>query len=325
MCTSINYVNGDHYFGRNLDLEVDFPVDCVVTPSNYEFKFRHVDDMKKHNAIIGMALVAADYPLYFEAINDKGLGMAGLAFEGYAKYNPPIEGKTNIATFEFIPYILGQCSTVAEAKEKLQNINITDESFSDQLHYSNLHWQIGDKTTAIVVECTEDGMHIYDNKYGVLTNCPTFDYQVTNLSYYMNITKENPTVRFTADDADFKIFSRGMGSIGLPGGMDSVSRFVRCTFAKLNSDCPPTEEANVAQYFHLLGMVQQSRGVDEIKPGDYEVTQYSACGNTDKGVFYFTTYFNPNVYKVDMHKCDLNATDIFVYPVPKKFEALELN
>lgn len=326
MCTSINYVNGDHYFGRNLDLEVDFPVDVVITPENYEFKFRHIDNIKSHNALIGMSLVEDDYPMYFEAINNKGLGMAGLAFAALAKYYPPQEGKTNLASYEFIPYILGTCSTVKEAKEKLKNINITTDSFSEQYHYSPLHWQIGDKDECIVVESTEKGLEVFDNPFGVLTNCPGFEYQKTNLSNYVNLTVKKPDIRFSEHlEDDFTEFSAGMGSIGLPGGVDSVSRFVRVAFAKLNSKCEADNMKNVAQYLHLLGVVQQSAGEDEIKPGLYEVTQYSAFGNTTQGIWYFTTYFNPNVYSVDMNKEDLQSTDLIIYPVPKELKVECIN
>lgn len=326
MCTSINFINGDHYFGRNLDLEVDFPVDVVITPENYEFKFRHMPSMKTHHAIIGMSLVQDDCPLYFEAINNAGLGMAGLAFAGFAEYFPPQEGKTNVASFEIIPYILGTCSSVEEAKKELENINITPEDFSANMRHSPLHWQIGDKDSAIVVESTKDGLKVYDNPVGVLTNCPTFDYQLTNLSFYMNITNQRPTERFAPDKPElFNIFSAGMGTIGIPGGVDSVSRFIRCSFATLNSSNEPVEYKNVAQYFHLLGSVQQVAGEDEIEPNVYEVTQYSSCGNTTKGIFYFTTYFNQNVYAVDLNKEDVSGTDLIVYKVPKEMTFNYLN
>lgn len=325
MCTSINYLNGDHYFGRNLDLEIDFPVDVVITPRNYTFNFRHLPPLEKHNAMIGMALIENDYPLYFEAINDVGLGMAGLAFHDYAEYYPVKDGKTNLASFEIIQYILGKCSTVEEAKKELENINITNEDFDQKTPHSPLHWMIGDKNESIVVECTENGMTVYDNPYGVLTNSPTFEFQETNLSFYMNVTKERPVNRFDPSGVGFKRFSAGMGSAGLPGGVDSISRFVRVAFCKLNSVCEATEAQNVAQYFHLLGVVQQVSGEDEVEPDVYEVTQYSSCGNTDKGIFYYSTYFNPNIVGIDMFKENLDAKDLKSFKVSKELKVPILN
>ena len=326
MCTSINFVNGDHYFGRNLDLEIDFPVNVVVTPRNYVFNFRHLPPLEKHNALIGMALIQENYPLYFEAINDVGLGMAGLAFHDYAQYSEPVEGKKNLGSFEIIQYILAKCSSVEEARKELEDIVITNDNFDVKTHNSPLHWMIGDKKEAIVVESTDKGMKVYDNPYNVLTNSPTFDFMETNVINYLNITNQKPVNRFAPHmDDEFKTFSAGMGTIGLPGGVDSVSRFIRVAFSEVNSVNPNTEMDNVAQYFHLLGVVQQVRGEDQIEPEVYEITQYSSCGNTDKGLFYFNTYNNPNISCVDMNKENLDGSELKSYLVPKELEVKMIN
>jgi choloylglycine hydrolase len=301
-------------------LEIDYPVDVVISPCNYEFKFRNAAPLKSHHAMIGMAMVEEDYPLYFEGINDQGLGMAGTAFAGMAKYNPVTEGKDNLATFEIIPYILGQCSTVEEAKAKLANVNLTDVSFAPSMPTSPLHWLIADVNSSIVLESTEKGMFIYDNPFNCLTNCPSFDIQSWNVSNYINLTGNLPTIRFAPDKDGLSLYSRGMGSIGLPGGVDSSSRFVRVAFTKGNSICPDAEDKNVPEYFHILGNVQQVSGETEVEPGQYEITQYTCCGNTKTGMFYYTTYYNPSLNAVDMHAEDLNGSDLIVYPVIKEMQ-----
>lgn len=329
MCTSISYTNGGvHFFGRNLDLEIDYPTSVVITPRNYKFKFRDVPAVKSHYAMIGMGMVENDYPLYFDAANEKGLGMAGLAFFGMASYAPVKEGKDNVASFEIIPYILGTCATVAEAKEALANINITDKSFAPHLPASELHWIVSDTDTSIVIECTkEKGMVVYDNPVGVLTNCPGFDYQLVNLSYYVNITGSLAPIRFTDKSVGLKEYSRGTGTIGLPGGTDSVSRFVRVAFTKLNSNLSnviTTVDAynqNVAEYFHILGNVQQVSGESEVKPNEYEITQYTDCIDTTNGIFYYNTYFNPTLNAVNMHHENLDASELKSYEAVKGFQA----
>ena len=84
MCTAATYKTKDFYFGRTLDYECSYGEQIVITPRNYAFNFRHVGDMKNHYAIIGMAHVAEDYPLYYDAMNEKGVAMAGLNFVGNA-------------------------------------------------------------------------------------------------------------------------------------------------------------------------------------------------------------------------------------------------
>lgn len=328
MCTGLNYVNGDfHLFGRNLDLEIDYPVSAVIMPRNYPIHYRNGETCESHYAMIGVGMVENDYPLYFDAANEKGLGMAGLAFFGMAVYNDPQPDKTNIASFEFIPYILSTCATVDEAKEKLKNINLDNVSFSEGLPNSELHWIIGDKNATIVVEQTkEKGLQVYDNPFGVLTNCPGFDYQLQNVSYYANLTGKVAPIRFADDKTGLWAFSRGLGTIGLPGGTDAISRFVRAAFTKRNSFCDKTDlNKNIAEYFHILSNVQQVNGESEVKPGEYEITQYSSCVDTSAGVLYYSTYYNPALTAVDMKKENLDGADLCAYTFDKTLHVTAQN
>ena len=149
MCTAATYETKDFYFGRTLDYDFSYGDEVTVTPRNYIFNFRMEGSMHNHYAMIGMAHVAENYPLYYDAINEKGLGMAGLNFVGNAFYPEINKEKQNISQFEFIPWILGQCATVAEAKEKLANINLTDIPFSEKLPLAQLHWIIAGHGQAI--------------------------------------------------------------------------------------------------------------------------------------------------------------------------------
>ncbi len=258
MCTSITYTTKDHYFGRNFDYELSYKEVVVVTPKNYPFHFRKVEDIEKHYALIGIAAVMENYPLYYDATNEKGLSMAGLNFSGNADYKDFAEGKDNVTPFEFIPWILGQCATVKEARRLLQRINLVNISFSENLPLSPLHWLMADQTESIVVECVKDGLHIYDNPVGVLTNNPTFDYQLFNLNNYRVLSSETPENNFSKE-IDLDAYSRGMGGIGLPGDLSSMSRFVKATFTKLNSVSGDSESESISQFFHILGSVEQQK------------------------------------------------------------------
>lgn len=116
MCTAATYKTKDTYFGRTLDYEFSYGDELTITPRNYPMQFRHVGKIDENYAILGMAHVVGDYPLYYDAINEKGLGMAGLNFVGNAVYQDLSEEKENVAQYEFIPWILRQCATVQEAK-----------------------------------------------------------------------------------------------------------------------------------------------------------------------------------------------------------------
>lgn len=316
MCTAITYKTRDNYFGRNLDLEYSYNETVTVTPRNYVFEFRKMGKMESHFAMIGMAYVADGYPLYYDATNEKGLSVAALNFPQNAHYNPFCVGKDNIAPFELIPWILGQCATAGEAEKLLERINILNENFSDELPLSPLHWIISDKWRSITLESVKAGIKVYDNSVGVLTNNPTFDYQLFNLNNYMSLTKGEPQNTFaTNNNLKLEQYSRGMGAMGLPGDYSSMSRFVRAAFVKMNSVSIGSENESVSQFFHILQSVAMPRGCVKVGEENYAITIYSSCCNTDRGIYYYITYNNNQINAVDMHKENLNGNTLIAYPL----------
>ena len=323
MCTAVTYKTKDHYFGRNLDYEFSYSETVTVTPRNYLFRFRHVGEMKSHYAMIGTAFVQQDYPLYYDATNEKGLSMAGLNFPENAVYQPMIPGKDNVAPFEFIPWILGQCATVGEARQKLQRISLLKEDFTPELPLSPLHWMISDREESIVVEPMQNGLMIHDNPVGVLTNNPPFDYHMLNLSNYMMLTPDQPVSRFCSS-LKLKPYSRGMGAMGLPGDLSSASRFVKAAFTRLNSRSGDSESASISQFFQILGSVTQQKGCCRLETG-LEYTIYSSCCNTDRGIYYYNTYENSQITAVDMHREDLDSAVLISYPLVEGQQILYQN
>lgn len=314
MCTAATYKTKNFYFGRTLDYEFSYGDEITVTPRNYAFDFRHTSACTSHYAIIGMAHIVGNYPLYYDAINEKGLGMAGLNFVGNAVYAKPVSGKENIAQFEFIPYILGKCANINEAKSLLASINLTDTPFSEKLPTAQLHWIIADENGCITVESMADGLHIYDNPVGVLTNNPPFETQMFMLNNYMSLSPKQPQNTF-ANGLALNSYSRGMGALGLPGDLSSASRFARVAFTKMNSISADSENESVSQFFHILGSVDQQRGCCEVSEGKYEITIYTSCCNTTKGIYYYTTYNNHQISAVDMHRENLDSTELMRYPL----------
>ena len=314
MCTAVTYQTKDFYFGRTLDYEFSYLEEVTVTPRNYPFHFRHMGLLERHYAIIGMAFVQDGYPLYYDAVNEKGLGMAGLNFVGNAVYYDVLQDKDNVAAFEFVPWILSQCATVAQAREKISRLNLTKDNFSQQLPTSSLHWMIADRQEAITVEAMADGIHVYDNPVGALTNNPPFPQQMFRLNDFSHLSSKDPDNSFS-DALELDQYSRGMGAMGLPGDLSSQSRFVRVSFVKLNSVSADTEAASVSQFFHILGAVDQQRGCCDVGDGKYEVTIYTSCCNADKGIYYYTTYDNHQITAVDMHKENLDGNTLARYPL----------
>lgn len=320
MCTAATYKTKNFYFGRTLDYEISYGDQVVITPRNYIFDLRNGTQMKSHYAMIGMACVIQNYPLYYDAVNEKGLGIAGLNFVGNAHYNKPMEDKDNITQFELIPWLLGKCATVKEVRKLLEHINLIDTPFLENLPVAQLHWIIADKNECITMESMEDGLKIYENPVGILTNNPPFNYQMFNLNNYMHLSVENRSNTFSKD-LTLNQYSRGMGAMGLPGDLSSQSRFVRAAFVKMNSLSGDSEEESVNQFFHILGSVDQQRGCCKLGENQYEITLYTSCCNADKGIYYYNTYDNHQISGVDIHKENLNGNKLITY-TPVKNERI---
>ena len=240
--------------------------------------------------------------------------MAGLNFVGNAVYGEVREGKENVAVFELIPYILSQCENTEEAREILKKIQITDTRFKEQLPNGRLHWIIADEKEAITVESVTEGLKIYENAPGVLTNNPPFPMQMFQLNNYMQLSSRQPENLFS-DRLSLETYSRGMGALGLPGDLSSASRFVRVAFTKLHARSGEGEADSVGQFFHILGSVEQTRGCCELENGKYEITIYTSCCNATKGIYYYTTYTNRQITAVDMHREELDGTELIRYPM----------
>lgn len=316
MCTALTFKTKSHYFGRNLDLECSLGEQVVITPRNFALNFRMLPTLEKHFSIIGVAKIDNGYPLYYDATNEAGLSIAGLNFPDTAIYLPIDKNKQNVAPFEIIPYLLGRFENVTDVINFLKDANIADISYSEKFPQTPLHWIIADKNKAIVVEPLNNGIRIYDNTIGVLTNNPEFSFQMLNLNNYANLSAKGPEESFS-ENLPFFSYSNGLGGLGLPGDFSSMSRFVRAVFAKFLSVCDSSEESSVAQFFHILSYVKQVRGCVKVKNMD-EFTIYSSCCNIDTGVYYYNTYQNSNICRIDMHRQNLDSDVLIPFEMIKK-------
>lgn len=323
MCTAITYQTKGLYLGRTMDYEHDFGQTVTVAPRKYPFCFDGANVIDNHYAIVGMARVEDGYPLYFDALNEKGLTMAGLNFVGNAVYRERKVGKCNVPHYGFISWILSQCASLDEAKVKLESVNLTGETFRN-LPPAQLHWLIADKTGSVAVESTKEGLFVYDNPVGVLTNNPAFPEQVFQLNNYLNLTAEEPNNRFS-DKLDLQNYSRGMGALGLPGDLSSQSRFVRAAFGRLNSVSRNSESESVSQCFHILDSVKQIRGCCRLGENAYEITRYAACCSTENGIYYYKTYENHQIHAVHLSRCELDGTSLFCYPLEDELQVKDVN
>lgn len=312
MCTGLRYINDGFYFGRNLDLDYTFGQSIVITPKNYEIKFKHEKSIANHYAFIGVAVVVEDYPLYADAINEAGLGIANLNFPHFAEYATEVqEGQLNLAPYELMLYALANCQSVAEVKTAFSNLNVVDIPFNAQMPNTTLHWFVADKKQAAVIEVIQGKVKITDNPANVLTNSPSIDYHLMNLAHYANLSDQQPTNQ----PFDMPPFGEGFGAIGLPGDWSPASRFVKAAFVNKHAISEKDEISNVTQFFHILDSVAFVEGVTTSPRGTHDLTMYASCGHTESGNYYYKTYRNNQINCVSMSKVDLQSHTLFNYPM----------
>lgn len=311
MCTSISMHNGGFCFGRNMDIEFTLGAQVVAAPRRYPFSFRSGISVSPHYAVLGMAVVRGGFPLYADAMNEAGLCMAGLSFPDCVYAERAADGCAAVAPFELIPFVLGSCRTLAEARALLRTVTIVDVPFSKDIPNTPLHWHIADESGSLAVECTADGMQLHDDPAGVLTNSPPLSFHLTNLRQYVNLT-----ARYPSGEDGLAPFGRGFGAIGLPGDFSPTSRFVRAAFLRQNSPCLSDERKRAAHTLRILGNVAMPLGSVYTADGRTEHTAYSCC--MGGGKYRFVTCFGSTVHEADI-RSSADGSELVVFPCPEPF------
>lgn len=278
MCTALNYAPKNHYFGRNLDWMHSYGEDVIITPRDYRIRFKEQESIDRHYAIMGMGIISEEYPLYFDGVNECGLCIAGLNFPDNAVYHKPVADKCNVASYEFIPWVLSQCKTVSDAKILLNDTNITDASFSGEFETAALHWIISDMDSTIVCESVYDGLKVYDNATGVLSNNPPFNEQIENIGK-----------KITEDDTS------------------SVARFINAVRLTQESVACENDSECVSHVLRILTKV----GLIKRKSNN-KYTIYSACINATNGVYYYKLYESEKLYKTSFSDYDLDDDNLIM-------------
>lgn len=300
MCTALKYKN---IMGRNFDYETSYGEEFVVVPP-YQY-----DNIY---AVMGICTMYTDangvYPLFYDGMNEHGLCMAGLAFEGNAHYVDPNnfeewQEKKGMKVYDFIFKTLGRYNSIKEVESYLENIILTDKRISEKYPNSDMHWLVCDKDGCIIIEQTKDGLKWYRAETDVLTNNPPYPFQLANYN----------------DEKDYigcgtypdKIWStRGMETDNLKGGYTSEERFIRVSYLKEKLEQSNYSANDIAQTLHLLGSVEQIYGATPVNDG-FEYTIYSIAYDMDNICAYIKTYDSLEVHRIALNEVKLSILKRF--------------
>lgn len=317
MCTALTLItkDGEHLFGRNMDIEFSFGQSVGIIPRNFEYVNMSTGEKERvQNAIIGMMTIMDNHPMLADGLNEKGLAIAGLNFPNYAKWEDSLkENKINIPAYDLMLWVLSNFEKIEDVKEAIKNVNLMSTQINSQAPAPTLHWIVTDLSgESIVIEKTEDSFKVFDNNVGVLTNSPTFDWHMTNLKQYIGL-EANQVTNATWGRENLIAHGQGVGAIGLPGDFTPASRFIRTAFLRNFAIANDKDKLNEMEFFHILNNVAMVRGSVRTPQSMSDITQYTSCMNQEKGLYYYNTYNNNGLNVIDMHKENLNATEIKLF------------
>ena len=231
--------------------------------------------------------------VFADGVNEMGFGAAVLYFPGYTQYDvpdPEDSSRPAITALELTGFLLGLSASVEEAASILRTIRIVGAQDSITGTIAPLHWLVADRTgKSMVIEKTADGLHLMDNPVGVLSTSPDFQWHLTNLRNYMNLSPTQEQSQ-TWGSLELTPFGQGGGGFGLPGDYTPPSRFVRTAFLKTHTPIPAGRDEAALTCFHIMESVSIPKGPVITSRNTPDYTQYTAFINLSSREYFFKTY-----------------------------------
>ena len=324
-CSALSWstADGKHLWGRNLDFNrLTEGTKIIFTPRKITYYTcgnsaeNNVDTSSQQVAIYatvgtGFSMLPSS-PVLYDGMNEKGLMGGQLYYRNFAYFGDEIKNNTIKVQPPFIVFhILAQCATIVEAIDKLQNeISIINMPMFGTV--PTIHWAFSDRSgEMVIVEPDKNGLSVYRNSVGVMTNSPSYAWHRLNLLNYVGIRDlDYDTLDINGDKLE-QCFS-GSGAQGLPGDWTSPSRFIRLAFLRKYATVGKDETEGISRMMHLfqsvafpLGMVkvtEQGHVTEydkDIVPYDYTIYTATMCAESLR--FYWTTYSNQRIQCVDMN------------------------
>jgi len=321
-CTGLQVKTEDGVYvsGRTLEFGIFLPTSVVYVPKNYKFvgQTPKGDGKVWKTKYASVGLIIADNEVILDGINEEGLSVGMFYLPGYAKYSDTSKKNQNISmsASDFNQWILSQFKTVDEVKKAIQNneaaiSKVLTPGFPPKVQ--PFHFMISDKNgKVIVIEPIDGKLVVSDNPVGVLTNSPTFDWHMTNLKNYVNLSSSN-SEPITINGDTFKSLGQGSGMLGLPGDFTPPSRFVKAVAFSATAIPEKNAQRGVYQVFHLLNNFDIPVGLArEVNNGvtysDY--TMITTVRDSKNIKFYYKTYEDQSIKMVDLKKINTNIHKI---------------
>lgn len=316
MCTNFKYPtakDGTSCVGRTMEFPNEIPWEIAVSASDLKGECTLVPNAKTWQAkygIVGMSAFS-NSQWYADAMNTQGLSAHLLYMPGHATYYAPKGDGSDIGILDLIAFVLGTCTTVAEAKAAAATVNVVDVNPKEVPIPLPLHVIFHDADSCAVVEFHPDGPRISDNPVQVATNSPYIDWHLTNVSNYLSLSPENPAA-ITIGGMKFAPFAQGQGFRGIPGDGTSPSRFIRVLTDVRFASQPTSEQDAELQTIRVLhgfdictGSIIENSPVGGVMP---ELTMWSTVCNLTGHRYLYNTYDDPQWLAIDLATTDFSTS-----------------
>lgn len=316
-CTGIQLKTKDGSFvnGRTVEFGIPLNVSGLIVPRNYAFKGTLPNGgtgliYKSKYAAVGGNMFGE--PAISDGLNEKGLSIGAFYFPGYAGYATitPENKDHALSPTEFANWIITQFATTDEVKQGIKSVVIAPTTPKGWPVLPPLHYVVYDQSgKSIVIEPVNGQFVVYDNPIGVMTNSPTFAWHLTNLANYINLSPDNAKP-VDLDGLKLTSFGQGSGLRGMPGDFTSPSRFVRAAIFSVTAIPAVNADQGVLQAFHILNQFDIPVGaVREVTQNKMypEYTMTTTVKDPQNKRYYFRTFQDQTIRKIDMNEIDMNA------------------
>jgi choloylglycine hydrolase len=338
-CTGIiiKTKNGVVIPARTMEFGFDVRSKLLVIPKGTNITFlSSIEDKEgfRYRTKYGFAgMNAVEKQIVVDGVNEAGLYLGSFYFPGFASFSPLTNSNqsNSISSEEMGNYILGNFATIEEVIEGLKKINVVGSFIKDIQGEAPFHYAVTDaKGRSVVIEYTKNGLEVHENTVGAVCNSPNYEWHLTNLRNYVNLSPNNRHgVSLNGDK--FASLGEGTGMIGLPGDYTSSSRFVRAT-AFANTTLPSKdEEEGIFRAFHILNAFDIPKGVIREKAKEGVLTDYTvwtSAVDTKNKMYYYKTYKNQTVQRLDLLqllKKVKGKVTIIESETPRGYESVTIN
>ena len=322
-CTSIRIKTEDGlvFYARTMEGAVDYQSKVTVVPKGTIYHGTLPDNTPKgltwtvKYGLVGMNAFGS--PLMTDGLNETGLAVGNLFFPDYAEYEPFDPGKANItlSQYEVATWLLSTCATVAEVRQAISKVQVVQ---GPKEVFAPLHFAVHDaQGNSLVIEYVKGKLHIYDNPLGVMTNSPGFDWMITYLSNFVNLSATN-VPQIDLGGVVIKQFGQGSGLVGLPGDFSPPSRLVRMVAFTQSALPVKGPQAGLNLAMTIINNVDIPKGIVRDKGENgirYDITQWAVAADLAGKKYYFRTHDNKNWRYVDLSKVLQTAKGIETIPL----------